>query len=267
MSFVARFEEIMQKREVTLLWKLSLHTAWISVLVFIFAYWYLSLTEPESSIVTTNKALADTAMILIGLSFALSGLCYFWNFVDTKIIYRKYLGLSGFAFGLAHGVMSAIFYFVWKPRGYENNPIFIVGHQWDFGAFLVPNQYAFFSAVIAISIFTMMAVISNQYAVHELGGIWWRRLLRVGYLAYIFATIHFAIKNIPEWRLMMKTPEFELPPLNFWVFLLVCGVIGLRLALWHSLRKKAKLAPVPPVTPAPSVTTSPGVNQSPTSQE
>ncbi len=249
MVFVQRFEEIMKKRGASLPFKLSLHTAWVSLLVFIIAYWYLSLTEPGSVIVTTNKALADGAMILIGLSFALSGLCYFWDFIDTKIIYRKYLGLSGFAFGLAHGIMSAIFYFVWKPRGYETNPIFVLGHKWDFGSFLVPNQYAFFSAAIALSIFAMMAAISNQYAVHELGGVWWRRLLRVGYAAYIFATLHFTIKNIPEWRAMYASPEFELPPLNFFIFLLVCGVIGLRLALWHSLRKKARLASGTPVTP------------------
>lgn len=257
MVFVQRFEEIMKKRGTTLPVKLSLHTAWVSLVVFIISYWYLSLTESGSVIVTTNKALADGAMILIGLSFALSGLCYFWNFIDTKIIYRKYLGLAGFAFGLAHGIMSAIFYFVWKPRGYEENPIFILGHQWDFGSFLVPNQYAFASAAVAILIFALMAAISNQYAVHELGGVWWRRLLRVGYIAYIFATIHFAIKNIPEWWAMYASPEFELPPLNFFIFLLVCGVIGLRLALWHSLRKKAKLT-------APAVSVTSTVPQPPT---
>lgn len=252
----------MKKQRAILPVRLSFHVAWVSLMVFVISYWYLSLTEPGSVIVTTNKALADSAMILIGLSFALSGLCYFWDFIDTKIIYRKYLGLAGFAFGLAHGIMSAIFYFLWKPHGYETDPIFTLGHQWDFGSFLVPNQYAFASAAVAILIFAMMAAISNQYAVHELGGVWWRRLLRVGYVAYIFATIHFSIKNIPEWRAMYRSPEFELPPLNFFIFLLVCGVIGLRLALWQSLRKKAKL-----IASAAPVTSAVPQSQSPTVQD
>lgn len=220
--------------------RLSFHTAWVSVALFVFCYWYLSITEPATLSVTANKAAADTAMILIGLSFALSGLCYFWDIVDTKIVYRKYLGLAGFSFGLGHAVMSLIFYLYLKPRGYENSPIFILDHQWDFGSFVISNLYAFACAVVALIIFAMMAAISNQYAIVELGGVWWRRLLRIGYVAYIFATFHFLIKNIPDWRMMMLSSEFELPPLNFWIFVLVCGVVGLRLALWYVLHKKAR---------------------------
>lgn len=242
MPFAKRFDEIVKKRGVILPAQLSFHTAWVSVLVFIFCYWYLSVTEAATLPVTANKAAADTAMILIGLSFALSSLCYFWDLVDTKIVYRKYLGLAGFAFGLGHAAMSLVFYLYLKPRGYETNPIFILDHQWDFGSFVISNLYAFASAVIALLIFAMMAVISNQYAIVELGGVWWRRLLRVGYLAYIFATLHFLIKNIPEWKAMFTAGIITPPPLNFAIFLLVCTVITLRLALWYSLRKKGRAA-------------------------
>lgn len=238
MSFPLRFEAIMNKQGPVLPIQLTVRTAWASLFVVIGCFWYLWLTEPGTLPVTLNKALADSAMILIGLSFALSGLCYFWNFVDTKIIYRKYLGLAGFAVAVTHGVMSLVFYLYWKPRGYETSPIFILDHQWDWGIFLVSNIYAFASAVVALLIFLMMALISNQYAIHELGGVWWRRLLRVGYVAYVFGTMHFLIKNIPEWREMFMGSEPVLPPLNFMVFLLVCGVVILRTALWWSLRKK-----------------------------
>ncbi|MBP9728257.1 MAG: ferric reductase-like transmembrane domain-containing protein [Candidatus Moranbacteria bacterium] len=240
MSFPLRFAVIMKKQGPVLPMQLTFRTAWTSLFVLVFCFWYLWLTEPGTVPITTNKALADSAMILIGLSFALSGLCYFWNFVDTKIIYRKYLGLAGFAFGLAHGVMSLVFYLYWKPQGYETNPIFVIDHQWNLGIFLVSNIYALASGVVALLIFFMMALISNQYAIHELGGVWWRRLLRVGYLAYVFATLHFLIKNIPEWQAMLMSGESELPRLNFMIFLLVCTVICLRTALWWSLRKKAE---------------------------
>lgn len=240
MPFTRRFSEIIEKCGVIVPMKLSLHTAWFGVAVLLFCFWYLSVTEPGTLPVTMNKALADSAMILIGLSFALSSLCYFWDFFDCLIIYRKYLGLVGFALGVAHGVMSFVFYLYWKPRGYETNPIFILDHQWDFGIFFVSNLYAFASAMVAFLIFLMMTAISNQYAIHELGGIWWRRLLRLGYIAYIFATIHFAIKNIPEWREAFSMTTPTLPPLNFVIFLLVGAVIIMRLALWRSLWKKTQ---------------------------
>jgi DMSO/TMAO reductase YedYZ heme-binding membrane subunit len=142
--------------------------------------------------------------------------------------------------------MSLIYYLILKPRGYEQSPIYTLGHEWDYGAFVISNLYAFALAVVALFIFAMMTAISNQYAIHELGGVWWRRLLRVGYVAYISATLHFLIKNVPEWLAMFATPEPELPPLNFMIFLLVLGVIGLRLALWYSLWKKSRATTATP---------------------
>lgn len=247
MSFPLRFEAIVKKQGPVLPIQLAFRTVWVSFFIVVFCYWYLWLTEPGTLPVTMNKTLADSAMILIGLSFALSGLCYFWNFVDTKIIYRKYLGLMGFALALTHGVMSLVFYLLWKPRGYETNPIFILGHQWEYGSVVISNLYAFGAALVALFIFSMMAAISNQYAIHELGGLWWRRLLRVGYLAYVLATLHFLIKNLPEWYILLTGSGPELPPLNLIVFLFVCGVIGIRLALWYSLWKKAPRERVYPV--------------------
>lgn len=241
MPFARRFGEIMAKCGTIMPLRLWFHTFWFSGGMLLFCAWYLSITEPGTLPVLMNKALADSAMILIGLSFALSGLCYFWDFVDCLIIYRKYLGLAGFAFGLAHAVMSLVFYLWWKPHGYETNPIFVLDHEWDFGTFFVSNLYAFAAALVALAIFIMMAAISNRYAIEELGGIWWRRLLRVGYLAYISATLHFLIKNIPEWRAMLETSVMVLPPLNFMIFLLVCTVIALRLALALALWQKKQI--------------------------
>lgn len=224
--------------------RLSFESVWFGFFVLIFCSWYLWLTEPATLPVTMNKALADTAMILIGCSFLLSSLCYFWDFVDCQIVYRKYLGLFGFALALAHGVMSLVFYLYWKPHGYEVDPIFIIDHRWPIGPFLVSNLYAFAAALVAFFIFLMMTLISNRYAVHALGGVWWRRLLRVGYLGYLAAAIHFSIKNIPEWQALLGRPDIKLPPLSLFILLLVCTVIGFRVALWWSLRKKTKTAPV-----------------------
>src|SRR3990167_2631115 len=100
MPFAKRFEEISKKIKPVspaLLW---LKTALFSVAVFAVGALYLYVRRGTFDLSISNKVFASTAVILIGLSFALSAICYFWNFADTKIIYRKYLGLSGFAFAV-----------------------------------------------------------------------------------------------------------------------------------------------------------------------
>lgn len=222
-------------------------TAGLSLALFLFAFWYLMLTEPESLLVILNKAFADTAILLISLSFALSGICYFWDFFDTKIIYRKYLGLAGFAFALSHGILSFVYYFYWKPSGYENSPIFQADYLWPYGSFLIPNIWAFVSGLSALAIFSIMAAISNQYAMQEIGGVWWRRALRVGYLALVLGIIHFGIKNIGEWGVLLQSgSSLSLPPLNFIVFLAALATILLRLGLAWSLARKAHATTTPP---------------------
>lgn len=216
-----------------LLWR----TIWFSAGIFLVTFGYLVITETGSTAALGNKALAETAMLLIGCSFALSGLCYFFDVFDTKIIYRKHLGLVGFAFALAHGGLSLFYYLGHAPAGSDGSGAFELEHVWQYPGFTLSNLWAFTAALAAMLIFLMMAAISNAYALHELGGRRWRFLLRIGYLAYFLAVIHFSIKNIPAWIAALgRSPEPSLPPLNFIIFCFAFFVFGLRLALWWVLR-------------------------------
>ncbi len=225
MPFTKRFAQIIDRTPRThelQLWRDS----WLvggGLTMFMFLY-LLAFSVIPADILMLNQAFANAGMVIIGLSFALSGLCYFWDFVDTKIIYRKHLGLVGFWLIVAHGVITL---------GLPEFPL---------AAFFLPeNIIAFLAAVGATLILIMMALISNQVAVRELGGKRWRALLRLGYLAYIFGIIHMAIKKYPVWSDWAITGASSgMPPISLLVVFFAICVLSLRLTLWSAIRTHQK---------------------------
>ncbi len=198
--------------------RLRRNSARAAVMVFIGSVLYILMADavitplPWTQVV--NDALADAGLLLICASMALSGLCYFWDFADRYIIYRKHLGLWGCALIVAHGGWT------------------LALPQYSIALLLQPqNIRAFIFAVIASIILLMMAAISNRYAVTELGGRWWRRLLRLGYVAIFFGAWHALIKKAPLWAMWMEAP-LSAPPLSLVVVLVSGMTIVLRIALW-----------------------------------
>lgn len=187
----------------------------IFTLMYVYTVW-LKIPNP------LNKAVADTAIILIGLSMLLSSLCYFWDFVDTKIVYRKHLGLIGFAFGLVHIGLS--FPAVQKLFQVE---------MWKQGA-----MWPMLTGALAAGIFALMAIVSNRYAAHVMGGKNWRNILRVGYLAVGLVFIHVYLLKwvyIARWiQGNIKT----LPPTSVLVLVFMTIVLVMRSALWITLHRR-----------------------------
>ncbi len=169
-----------------------------------------------------NKSVADTASILIGISMLLSSLCYFWDFVDSKIVYRKHLGLVGFAFGVTHIILS-----------FSALQSLFVGATWQRG---IP--WPLLTAAVATLIFSIMAAISNQYAARELGGRLWRGILRFGYVAVLLIWAHVVLLKMARWETWfnagMKTP----PSMSLLVTLFITVVLIMRVALWYALKRK-----------------------------
>ena len=81
-------------------------------LIFLFVCYYYFFQGDNFSLQFINKTTAATAIVLMGLSFALSGVGYYWDFLDKKVAYRKYLGIVGYFFVLWHGINSLYFYFL-----------------------------------------------------------------------------------------------------------------------------------------------------------
>lgn len=171
-----------------------------------------------------NKAVADTSIILIGFSMMLSALCYFWDFVDTKIIYRKHLGLVGFAFALGHMALS----------------FSLVERLFSLSYWLDPSNLRFTSAGAAIIIFTIMALVSNKYAASELGGKVWRLILRTGYIGVTLIWLHVYLLKSKQWFAWYEGGMEGAPSAAMLVTIFMTLVIFMRIALWLSLLKKAR---------------------------
>ncbi len=186
-----------------------------SILIFVFLFIYQFLLNGNYNKYSINSALASTSMILIGLSFALSGICYFWNFADSKIIYRKHLGVIGFFYAAIHSGISFFLYPKSAPLEY----------------FLSESRRVpFLFGLSALIILLMMAMISNRFSIQKLGGKVWRNLLHLGYLAYVFVILHIIFLNLDS----IKT---YLPP----TFMIILGlgllVLLLRLVLYWKIKK------------------------------
>ena len=202
------------KKESTLWFAISIY----SIFIFIIVALYYFVQQGTFTFRIANRAIADVGMLLIGLSMALSALCYFWDFADSFIIYRKHLGLAGFAFALGHSVLSLFF----MPQLFPF-PQYYLEQK---------NMLSFSTALVSLIIYTIMALISNRFAIQELGGKLWRNLLRIGYIAYFLTIIHFGVRGFPYWlRWLNGQSDNVFPSFGLITFVFGISVLFLRIAL------------------------------------
>ncbi len=176
----------------------------------------------DVSVALFNKVTADTSFLIIGLSLILSSICYFFNFADRFIIYRKHLGLLGFAILLIHILISITY------KAYSPFPEYYLTES---------RVYSFLSALIATIIFAFMALISNRVALLKIGPKMWRALLRLGFLGYVFSLYHFGAKNQENWIEYLANRSSILPPMSLIIFIFGFLVILLRLILFIKVRR------------------------------
>lgn len=223
MSFVDKYKQIVQKIgpvNPLILW---IKTILFAAFIYVLCFGYYKLAKfPITGNRLISETMANAGMIMIGISFMMSGLTYFWNFIDTKIIYRKYIGLLGF-------YMTAVHIYIALKFSFEN-PARSFSEGWDVIAFLL--------GCLALAIFLEMAIVSNQYSVRELGNKAWRIILRTGYIAYLFAVVHIIIKKFDLWKEWFDDKMTSLPPLSLIIGIFSLIVFGMRIALWIALRKK-----------------------------
>jgi DMSO/TMAO reductase YedYZ heme-binding membrane subunit len=206
----------------------------LGVIIWIFSLLYYVLQQGFIGIYSANRALTFTGGILILLSFALSGLSYFWGIGKGKLGYRKELGVIGFGFIILHMLISDYLF----ANGLTNLRYF----------FSQPAK--FLPSTLAVCIYIMMIAVSNFGVPAKIGAIAWRRLLRIGYAAIFLSIIHFSLISYQQWinwynYFLPKNPPLglfipQLPPLSLILFILSILTLLLRLALQISLMKKAK---------------------------
>ena len=225
MLFKEKFENIVSKIDTYQPKRAWVFAIIFSVFIFFAASLYLFIWRRPYNLASANKALADSSVILIGVSFALSGLCYFWDFVDTKIIYRKHLGVIGFLFAFLHIIIS----------------VFFLPQNFTFPKWIFENKIAFDFGVLAFIIFLLMALISNRYSVMKLGGKKWRLVLRYsGFIAFLAVAAHIFALKYKYWLKWLADWKSSLPSLSMIVFVIIIAIFILRFSLFVAEKKKFK---------------------------
>ena len=129
------------------------------------------------------SVLAGTSGILLAMSFSLSSFGYYFNFLDSKLVYRKYFGLVGYFLALIYALLTAFLY----PAIYA----------YSLPGSLLTIEVGF--AVAAMGILTVMALVSNKKAITILGGRLWKNILGLGYIAYALLIIRGIFLDSALW--------------------------------------------------------------------
>ncbi len=170
----------------------------------------LSFQDAANSLKELNKVFALEAIGLISLVFLVGPLSRRWPHVFGWCLpFRKPLGITGFAFALAHGIYSLI-----------------VFYQLDFNRmfFQNPKVLGLLAAFFALLVFSLMVVTSTKEAVVRLRYKKWKALQTFGYVGLLFALLHFFIlENKPAVGL-------EVRPYGMLFFYLAAAALLLRLA-------------------------------------
>lgn len=191
-----------------------LHTWGLSVIVYFAVFAYALFFFGRFDAKAIGEAFAGTAAILIGFSFALSGFCYYFDFLDQKLFYRKFLGLVGF----------------WYACGYVASLIIRSPERYLWGLGQTVKQPEAILGIAAMIIFAFMAAISNHQAMQRLGCGRWRQALRLGYLAYISLIVRALLIEGQDWVQWISHPR-ALPSPRLLVTIFAIFVLALRASM------------------------------------
>ncbi len=217
--------------------KLWLHSCSIALAIAAFFFLYVSYLDGPFTLVSFAKVMAGTANFLFAMSLSLSSFGYFFNFLDSKIVYRKYFGLLGYGAALAYTLLLPVL----RPERYGSG---LAEYFWTSDVLL---------GLAAMAIFTGMAIISNDRAMLAIGPVRWRNLLRLGYVAFFLLVIRAVMNESnpigadprPEyWSLYLQSFD-TLPPTRFLFSVVASTVIFLRLAVEFD-RWRKRMVPAAP---------------------
>lgn len=203
--------------------RLYVETIIYSIIILFIVFGYYMVLTPEITTRVINRVIADLSFILLGLSLMLSSVCYFWDFADKFIIYRKHLGIVGFGYMIIHVLISLFYagYFPFLTYYFEDSRIF-----------------SFAAAAVAALIFLFMTLISNRYSIQKIGPKRWKSVMRIGFVGYALVLYHFAVKGLPYWLFWASGKGSIFPIFSLFVFLMGVTILVMRIALWVATANK-----------------------------
>ncbi|HIH19984.1 TPA: hypothetical protein HA244_01830 [Candidatus Micrarchaeota archaeon] len=180
-----------------------------------------------------NKAIAGTAVFLIGMSFAIGPLCRFRaSFWVPRLHWRKYFGVSGFMAASLHAFLSLV---MLTPAYYPS--VFA-----ESGKLNSTGEMALLFGILSFLTFAVVSVTSLPEVERNLHPKQWKFIQRVGYGAYFLVALHLLLI---KWRGWFDPANWlhGLPPGSLVSFLFLLFVFAIRIAVMLlppvEVRKKA----------------------------
>ncbi len=165
----------------------------------------------------SNKALALSSVVFIGLSYALGPLCRFWpkTFVP-KLYLKKYFGLIGFGSAAAHGLISLLLF----------NPAYYPKFFAEAGKLTMEGEFSMLFGIIALFIFAIDAITSIPSIAKAMDFKQWLYVQHLGYFAFLLVLLHVGFMGFKGWFKPQDWPGGLYP-----ITLIAAVVIGLVILL------------------------------------
>ncbi|MFZ5845165.1 MAG: ferric reductase-like transmembrane domain-containing protein [Patescibacteria group bacterium] len=156
----------------------------ISLAAFLSFSLYLYLRRGYYNLYIANKAFGSAGLIVIGIVLLIGPLSRLYERFDPWLIYRKELGIVGFAFALLHALVS----FFFLPDRFPLAGYF----GWGFTPFLLGLS----SLLLLIALFILsFEGVSRQIEKEA----WWRWQYRGVRIAALLLFLHLVIMKYPGW--------------------------------------------------------------------
>ena len=137
-----------------------------------------------------NKAIASTAVILIGTSFLIGPLARFWpNAWVPRLYMRKHFGVFGFVVAVLHIIITLI---LLSPQQYPK--LYTAA-----GTLNSTAQWSLLLGTLAIIMFAAIAITSIPSIERAMNNRKWLIIQRTGYLAFLFVLIHLVQLKYKGW--------------------------------------------------------------------
>lgn len=173
-------------REQARQWTIAILTGWA---VFAVLSTYLFFRRGYFDLYIANKAFGSASLIVIGIVLLIGPLSRLYQKFDSWIIYRKELGIVGFAAALAHTVISLFF----LPDKFAFASFFVFT---SLNRGLVP----FLFGAGSIILFSILTVISLEAIKRRIeNDAWWRWQYWGVRIAFVLLFLHLVVMKYPGW--------------------------------------------------------------------
>ena len=161
----------------------------ISGAVFAVFSLYLFLRRGYYDLYIINKAFSSASFVVIGIVLLIGPFCRLYQRFDHWILYRKELGLVGFAAALAHTVISLFF----LPDKFAFASFFTYT---SFNRGLVPFLFGA-GSIILFSILTVISLEAIKCRIEN--DAWWRWQYWGVRIAFVLLFLHLVVMKYPGW--------------------------------------------------------------------